>query len=185
MSDDLLLSLLWFLPLVGAGIVLLIPKGARGVVKGLSLGITLAMEHVGWYKPAHLARLVRAIDHPAIRIYFDMGNCLYVGENPLEQALGRECYARKVVLSLQKSWYIDSAGVGWLVMCHKRFRDAGGCLVLHSIPPMVNHVFHLLGLTDVLNMADDEAGAVARILQLESEPSARAAVAIGTTTKKR
>jgi sugar phosphate isomerase/epimerase len=50
------------------------------------LGITLAMEHVGWYKPAHLARLVRSIDHPAIRIYFDMGNCLYVGENPLEQA---------------------------------------------------------------------------------------------------
>src|SRR4051794_26865215 len=30
------------------------------------LGITLAMEHVGWYKPAHLARLVRAIDHPAV-----------------------------------------------------------------------------------------------------------------------
>jgi sugar phosphate isomerase/epimerase len=50
------------------------------------LGITLALEHVNWYKPAHLARLVRAIDHPAVRIYFDMGNCLYVGENPLEQA---------------------------------------------------------------------------------------------------
>jgi sugar phosphate isomerase/epimerase len=51
-----------------------------------SLGITLAMEHVGWYKPATLARLVRAIDHPSVGIYFDMGNCLYVGENPLEQA---------------------------------------------------------------------------------------------------
>ncbi len=50
------------------------------------LGVTLALEHVGWYKPATLARLVRAIDHPSVRIYFDMGNCLYVGENPLEQA---------------------------------------------------------------------------------------------------
>jgi sugar phosphate isomerase/epimerase len=49
-------------------------------------GVTLALEHVGWYKPHHLARLVRAIDHPAVGIYFDMGNCLYVGENPLEQA---------------------------------------------------------------------------------------------------
>ncbi len=51
-----------------------------------SLGVILAMEHVGWYKPATLARLVRAIDHPSVRIYFDMGNCLYVGENPLVQA---------------------------------------------------------------------------------------------------
>lgn len=49
-------------------------------------GVTLALEHVGWYKPATLARLVRAIDHPSIRVYFDMGNCLYVGEDPLEQA---------------------------------------------------------------------------------------------------
>jgi anti-anti-sigma factor len=81
------------------------------------------------------------------------------GENPLEQALGKECYTRKVVLSLQKSCYIDSAGIGWLVMCHKRFRDARGCLVLHSIPPMVQHVFTLLGLVDVLNMASDEAQA--------------------------
>ncbi len=49
-------------------------------------GITLALEHVGWYRPYLLARLVRAINHPAIRIYFDMGNCLYVGESPIEQA---------------------------------------------------------------------------------------------------
>lgn len=49
-------------------------------------GITLALEHVGWYQPTALAALVRAIDHPAIRIYFDMGNCLYVGEDPLAGA---------------------------------------------------------------------------------------------------
>lgn len=49
-------------------------------------GVMLVMEHVGWYKPYLLAQVVRAINHPAVRIYFDMGNCLYVGENPLEQA---------------------------------------------------------------------------------------------------
>jgi sugar phosphate isomerase/epimerase len=54
--------------------------------RAAALGITLALEHVGWYKPAALAELVRRVDHPAIRIYFDMGNCLYVGESPLEQA---------------------------------------------------------------------------------------------------
>ena len=50
------------------------------------LGVTFALEHVGWYKPERLAMLVRAIDHPQVRVYFDMGNCLYVGEDPLEQA---------------------------------------------------------------------------------------------------
>jgi anti-anti-sigma factor len=86
------------------------------------------------------------------------------GVNPLEQALGTDCYKRKVLLSLQKSCYIDSAGVGWLVMSHKRFRDAGGCLVIHSIPPMIGHVFRLLGLCTVLTMADDETQAHERAL---------------------
>lgn len=48
-------------------------------------GVTLALEHVGWFKPHQLADLVAQIDHPALRIYFDMGNCLYVGEDPLEE----------------------------------------------------------------------------------------------------
>ena len=42
MSDDLLLSMLWFLPLIGAMIVLLLPKRLDTAIKGVSLGITLA-----------------------------------------------------------------------------------------------------------------------------------------------
>ncbi len=49
-------------------------------------GVTLALEHVAPYTPAALARLVAALDHPAVRIYFDTGNCLQVGENPVTQA---------------------------------------------------------------------------------------------------
>ena len=41
MSDDLLLSLLWFLPLAGAAIVLLVPKNAVATVRGFSLGVTI------------------------------------------------------------------------------------------------------------------------------------------------
>ena len=40
MSDDLLLTLLWLIPLAGAVIVLLIPKGAPGLVKWFSLAVT-------------------------------------------------------------------------------------------------------------------------------------------------
>src|SRR4028118_1686660 len=41
MSADLLLSLIWFVPLAGCLIVLLIPKRAELAIKGFSLGVTL------------------------------------------------------------------------------------------------------------------------------------------------
>jgi anti-anti-sigma factor len=80
------------------------------------------------------------------------------GANPLERLLGAGCFAGKVLLSLQQCEFIDSAGVGWLVMCHKHFRDAGGRFVVHSLTPMVNHVFRLLQVASVIHVADDEAG---------------------------
>ncbi len=42
MSDDLLLTLLWFIPCWPAVVALVIPKGARTTVKGFSLGVTVA-----------------------------------------------------------------------------------------------------------------------------------------------
>jgi anti-anti-sigma factor len=68
------------------------------------------------------------------------------GNDPLVNLLGPSCYGRKVLLSLEKTPYIDSAGVGWMVMCHKRFREEGGKLVLQSIPPAVDQMLRLLGL---------------------------------------
>ncbi len=38
MSDNLLLTLIWLLPLIGAGVVLLIPKGSERVVKYIATG---------------------------------------------------------------------------------------------------------------------------------------------------
>lgn len=49
-------------------------------------GITLALEHVGEYKPSTLERLVRAINHDAVKVYLDIGNCIWQGEDPVEQA---------------------------------------------------------------------------------------------------
>jgi hypothetical protein len=45
-------------------------------------------------------------------------------------------------------------------MTHKRFRDAGGLLVVHSPAPMVQHVFQLLQVPTVIAVADDEAAAL-------------------------
>src|SRR5262245_29563605 len=64
--------------------------------------------------------------------------------NPLEKLLGESGLGGKVLLNLAGSEFIDSAGVGWLVMTHKRIREAGGVFVLHSPRPLVQHVFQLL-----------------------------------------
>jgi anti-anti-sigma factor len=78
------------------------------------------------------------------------------GQDPLQGLLGMGCFARKVLLSLANTKYIDSSGVGWLVVHHKRFVQAGGKLVLHSIPPRVSQVFQLLRLAQVLHLTENE-----------------------------
>jgi NADH-quinone oxidoreductase subunit M len=46
-SDDLLLSLLWVVPLVGSLITLALPTRAEAVIKGFALGVTLVTAIVG------------------------------------------------------------------------------------------------------------------------------------------
>jgi anti-anti-sigma regulatory factor len=80
--------------------------------------------------------------------------------NPLQGVLGPDGFRRKVLLSLERSCFVDSAGVGWLILAHKKFSDAGGLLVVHSLPPLVNHSFRLLQVGSILHLADDEAAAL-------------------------
>lgn len=47
-------------------------------------GVKLALEHVGRYKPSMLEQLIRYISHEAVRVYFDIGNSLAHGEDPVE-----------------------------------------------------------------------------------------------------
>ena len=88
-------------------------------------------------------------------------NDLWNDANPLEIILPSNGFAAKVLVNLANTSYIDSAGIGWFIMCHKRFRESGGMLVLHSIPPMVGHIFQLLQMHRVLHLAKDEAAALA------------------------
>jgi anti-anti-sigma factor len=90
-------------------------------------------------------------------------SALYKDPNPLERMLGAGCYKEKVLISLARADYTDSAGVGWFITCNKKFRDVGGKMVLHSIPPMVNHIFQLLRMQTVLHLAGDEAAALAMV----------------------
>jgi anti-anti-sigma factor len=82
-----------------------------------------------------------------------------IGADPLEKALGPGCFTRKVLLDLEKTSFIDSSGVGWLIGSHKHFEDGGGRLVVHSAPPLVDQVLQLLSMPKVLHIAADETKA--------------------------
>jgi anti-anti-sigma factor len=82
--------------------------------------------------------------------------------NPLEDPLGPAIYRRHVLLNMEKTPYIDSSGIGWLLGAHKRFERDGGRLILHSVPPAIGQVLQLLRLTSLLHVAADEPEAVQR-----------------------
>jgi anti-sigma B factor antagonist len=79
--------------------------------------------------------------------------------NPLEKLLGHGCFSRKILLNMEKSSYIDSSGVSWLIKCHKLCQSEGGKFVLHSLPPSVVGILKMLRLEQVLNLAEDEPAA--------------------------
>ena len=78
---------------------------------------------------------------------------------PLQDLLGPSAYGKRVMLDLCDVSYLDSSGIGWLLACHKRMRQAGGRLVLHSYSPIVSNVLRVLKLERVLDLAENAAAA--------------------------
>lgn len=76
-------------------------------------------------------------------------------DEPLACALGDGVYSTRVLLDLHGAEYMDSRGVGWLLKIHRRFRQAGGIVVMHSIPPVIQDVLRVLRMDEVLNISDD------------------------------
>jgi anti-anti-sigma factor len=82
-----------------------------------------------------------------------------VAVHPLESLPGPEVFARKLLLNLEETDYVASSGVGWLIGCHKRFQQAGGKFVVHSIPPTVRQVLRVLRIDSLLTVGASEAEA--------------------------
>lgn len=78
---------------------------------------------------------------------------------PLSSLLGPEPYKRKVLLNLRDADMIDSSGIGWLLVCHKRFKENGGRIICHSAPPVVANVFKLMRMDLVFESAANAADA--------------------------
>jgi len=82
--------------------------------------------------------------------------------DPFENIIGAAIYQRRALVNMEKASYVDSSGISWLLGAHKRFERDGGRLVLHSVPPAVGQVLHLLKLNTLLHLAADESEAMQR-----------------------
>jgi anti-anti-sigma factor len=85
------------------------------------------------------------------------------GPDPLYSLVGEGCFARRVLIDMAKASFIDSSGIGWLITCHKQFKEHGGMLVLHSIPPRVRQTLDFLRIGAIIQIADDEKAALDKV----------------------
>jgi anti-anti-sigma factor len=74
-------------------------------------------------------------------------------------ALGPDGYTHTVLLDLSKADYLDSNGVSWLIIAHKHFVQAGGRLILHSLPRRLQDTVDLLRLPSILDIVANEKAA--------------------------
>src|SRR3712207_5241166 len=58
-----------------------------------------------------------------------------------------------VVVDLSRTQYVDSAGLGTLVLLSKEARAAGGCLVLAGLSDHVRDLLRLVRLDEVFTIA--------------------------------
>lgn len=67
----------------------------------------------------------------------------------------------KILLSLEKVSYMDSAGIGELVACFKKAREKGGIVKLLKPSGKVEDLLQLTKLWEVFEIFDEEPKAVA------------------------
>ena len=80
--------------------------------------------------------------------------------DPLQNLLNDDLYTSRIVWNMERSDFVNSNGIGWLLICHKRFTESGGKLVFYSVPPLTQQTFKLLRLHQVFDLAADEKEAL-------------------------
>ncbi len=73
--------------------------------------------------------------------------------------LGSSAYEQQVLVDFSNVEWLDSSGISWLLASLRKFRENGGKLVLHSIPPNVRDVIRVLNLHKTFTIANSAAEA--------------------------
>jgi anti-anti-sigma factor len=84
-------------------------------------------------------------------------------DDPLARLLGPDLYDKQLLLDLRDTNLIDTSGISWLLKTHRRAREGGGRLILHSLPPLVDNVLKVLRMNQVFEIAADRSAARAMI----------------------
>ncbi len=79
--------------------------------------------------------------------------------DPLVDFLGTRGHGVKVLFDLTETDFIDSSGYTWLLNHNTAFREAGGAMVLHSVPPMVKVFLDTVRAELEIAIASDESAA--------------------------
>ncbi len=89
---------------------------------------------------------------------------LHFNSDPLVDLVGPDVYAKQLLIDLTRAPMVDSSGISWLIAAHKRCREKGGRLVIHSYTPPVANTLRLLKMDRVLSlcMTQRDAEALAR-----------------------
>lgn len=81
------------------------------------------------------------------------------GKNPMQSLLGETWSTNRVLVNFEKTDYIDSSAIGWLIGTHKSFKADGGVVVIYNVQPGVRQILDVLKVGKVVPIADDEAAA--------------------------
>jgi len=74
---------------------------------------------------------------------------------PFESMLGDNCYGRTLLLDLEACNFIDSSGIGWLIVQHRLFERGGGQFILHDAPAAIEQALAFARMHSFLTIARD------------------------------
>lgn len=92
----------------------------------------------------------------------DASNSLVV-DDALQKAI--KAHKKTVWVDFEHLSYISSTGLGMFLSHYTAFEEKGINLVLFNMSPKIRSVFQLLGLEEVLFIADNQEQALAQIRQ--------------------
>lgn len=81
----------------------------------------------------------------------------------LVENLGDDVYSKRGLFDLSGANYVDSRGISWLLVCHQRFKEHGGRLVLYGLPQLVMNVLLVVKMDQVFELAGSREEAIRRV----------------------
>jgi len=104
-------------------------------------------------------RLVNSEDSwTQYKLVGDISNASIAGEDksvlsPLD--LPDDEVTKHILFDLNDATFLDSSGIGWLLSVNRAAKENGYGVIVHSIPPLINRVFSMMRLGEVIVVVEN------------------------------